>query len=144
MVRKLGARVRRREDWPERLAEWVAGALRKPFAWGRHDCALAAADCVLAMTGEDLAAEYRGRYEDRAGALRALAEIAGGGVEEAAQKALGPALANPLMAQRGDVAMVETAEGPALGICLGREIAVAGPDGLAMVEITAARKAWRV
>ena len=40
-----------------------------PFARGTNDCCMFAADAVLAMTGRDLAADWRGTYSDDRGAL---------------------------------------------------------------------------
>lgn len=137
--------MRRRHDWPQRLAEIVDQARAAPFAWGSHDCALGfAVACVQAMTGEDLGVEYRGRYDDALSAARIMREVAGGGIENVATRALGKALDNPLMAQRGDVVMIETERGNALGICLGGTLAFAGERGLGFMEIGSAIRAWRV
>jgi hypothetical protein len=89
-------------DWPERLARCIAAARTRRFAWGEHDCALFAADCVQAMTGRDPAGAYRGRYRTALGVARLLrqrnSDLAG-----AWTAALGAPLANPAYAQRGDV-----------------------------------------
>src|SRR5690348_1512638 len=130
------------EDWPERLQSCVAAAVGAPFQWGTHDCVTWAADVVLALTGADVIADYRGRWDDRAGALECLAEM--GGIEAAATARLGAPLETPLYAQRGDVVAISTEEGPALGICLGAELAFVSPAGLTLRSITAAMKAWRV
>lgn len=50
----------RRPDWALQLDAFLASRLRTPFAWGANDCALFAADAVLAQTGQDLAAGLRG------------------------------------------------------------------------------------
>ena len=44
--------------WRSALAAYIAETMRKPFAWGLHDCALFAAGAVEAMTGNDPAADY--------------------------------------------------------------------------------------
>ena len=51
---------------------------RRPFAWGVNDCALFAADGIRAITGVDIAADFRGKYSDEAGAMAAVKEVAGG------------------------------------------------------------------
>ena len=136
--------MRRTPDWPERLADAVRAARARPFAWGEHDCALFAFDCVLAMTGEDHLAAFRGRYRSAKGAVRALRRI--GGVktlEELTTRILKrPAL--PETAQRGDLVMIDGELGPTLGICLGARSAFAGPDGLVFAPTATVRRAWSV
>lgn len=65
----------RLDDWRARLAAEMDRQRRDPFVWGKHDCAIGfAAGIVLALTGEDLAAPYRGRYRTAKGAQKLLAE----------------------------------------------------------------------
>jgi hypothetical protein len=136
--------VKRVQDWPRRLAEEIEQARTQPFDWGRCDCALFAADVVQALTGKDLAAPFRGLYDSRHGAARALLALGYACLEDAATAALGVPRASPALAQRGDVVMVKTAEGPALGICNGSVAACAGPDGLSFVPMPLWLKAWEV
>jgi hypothetical protein len=53
--------MKRYEDWPQRLVAAIEAARGRPFSWGAMDCCLFAADVVLAMTGVDYAAGFRGR-----------------------------------------------------------------------------------
>ncbi len=135
-------------DWPERLHAEIEAAHERPFSWGRHDCALFAADVVRAVTGEDIAAWFRGRYKTRRGAYGALKRFAGGGLEQAMDKqavARGMAAIRPALAQRGDMVLVDTPEGPALAICVGRFAAqVAESGGVAFADMSLARRAWAV
>jgi len=132
----------RLEYWPQILADFIAAADR-PFCWGSWDCGLLAADCVLAMTGVDIAAEFRGRYTTARGARRVMR---GSMAEMMARvsETYGMPEIRPAQAQRGDMVMVDTPLGDALGICVGARIACAGPDGLTMLPLSAARCAWRV
>lgn len=66
--------MHRLHDWPERLAGFLDSRQGEPFAWGSNDCALFAADAVQAITGVDLAREFRG-YSDEEGAATALASF---------------------------------------------------------------------
>ncbi|MEE2860836.1 MAG: hypothetical protein VYB46_08500 [Pseudomonadota bacterium] len=67
--------LRRLDDWRSRLAAEMDRQRRQPFAWGKHDCATGfAAAVVEALTGNDLAADYRGQYANPRGALRLLRE----------------------------------------------------------------------
>ena len=63
--------------WRQQLDALIASRMAAPFAWGAHDCCLFAADAVLAQTGEDPAAEFRGTYASAAEALDAYARDAG-------------------------------------------------------------------
>lgn len=48
-----------------------------PFQWGTNDCALMAANYVLAKTGVDFAAEFRGKYNSKYSAYRLIAGTGG-------------------------------------------------------------------
>jgi len=134
----------RRHDWQARLDAVLRAAETRPFAWGRHDCALFACDCIAAMTGEDPAARFRGRYRTARGAYGALRRIGGARDPGAlATKLLGAAV-SPAFARRGDLAEVETDGGPALGIALGSVVALVAFEGLVRVGVDRARRAWRV
>lgn len=136
------------EDWPIRLDRFLQAASGRPFSWGGHgggsDCALFAADAVQAIRGDDPAAAFRGRYTTAIGAARALKRYGAGDLESTATMMLGEPLANPLLAQRGDVVSVDTEDGPALGVCVGAKVAVVGKTGLVQMQLRGARKAWRV
>ncbi len=141
--------LRRRHDWPERLAGVLRAARGQGFRWGDHDCALFAARAVEAMTGHDPAAGFRGRYKTRRGAYGRLRRFAAGGLAEAAEKIAKTLRAEeiaPATAGRGDVVLVAAATGEALGVIdlSGRGIAVTGPDGLSILPRSAALRAWRV
>lgn len=91
-------------DWPERLARYLACRGMVPFAWGLNDCAMFAADCVLELTGVDVAADLRGSYVDHEGADAIQARH--GGLRALVAARL-PAYLSPLQAHRGDVVCVE-------------------------------------
>jgi hypothetical protein len=133
----------RREDWPERLAAVIEAAQQRPFAWGRHDCCLFAADVVLELTGQDFAAPFRGRYATALGSKRALSRYGQGTIARTVETLLGEGIA-PLAARRGDVVLADTEMGPALGVCVGAVALFAAPKGLAARDLTACRLAWRV
>jgi hypothetical protein len=134
--------MRRLPDWNARLATFLAGCARTPFEPGLHDCALFAAGCVAAMTGEDPARAFRGRYSTIVGGHRLLRR-AGHADHVALVASLLDEVA-PLMAQVGDIAIVESPEGPALGLVGGAHVIVPGPDGLGTVSLLAVRRAFRL
>lgn len=103
----------RKGDWQTALSAYIAECEGRPFAWGSHDCAMFAAGAVLAMTGTDIAAEFRGRYSTEAGSVRALKRY-GHGTLEATLDAKLPAV--PIgFARRGDLVMRDEAVGVAMG-----------------------------
>ncbi|WP_193753035.1 DUF6950 family protein [Sphingomonas endophytica] len=134
--------IERLPDWEQRLHDYVASLEGSSFRWGELDCALFAAGAVLAQTGVDLAAAYRGRYTTARGSVRALRRLGAGTLEATIAAAL-PAVA-PAFARRGDVVM---SDGIA-GVCLGpRAIFVGevdGTPGWVTVERASWVNAWSV
>lgn len=59
-------------DWETRLSAYLADARDRVEAGGDEYCALFAAGAVQAVTGDDIAAEYRGRYRYVADNLQAV------------------------------------------------------------------------
>lgn len=131
----------KRDDWQARLTEYVVAVQRQAFEPGRMDCALFAAGAVHAMTGEDMAKGFRG-YKTLAGGYRKLK--AQGFADHVALAALRFKEVPPAFAQVGDVAAVPTDEGLALGIVQGEWIYVMRPDGLGIVSLLDAARAFRV
>lgn len=127
-------------DWQSRMAAVVQARLHVPFAWGTNDCAMFAADVVQAITGTDLAAEYRG-YSTEGGAAKILKRS--GGLEGLATKALGEPCA-ALTARPGDVGLVVNAGRDCLGVCTGATWHVPGEHGLLALPLSDAVKSWRV
>jgi hypothetical protein len=146
--------MKRIEHWATRgLDAFLRSRAATPFAWGTHDCALFAADGIEVMTGVDIAADFRGKYSDEAGALEAIRTVAGGATvaDAAAWCAAKHGLEewrHPLCAQRGDLVVYEDeiTGRPVSGLVhlSGRHIVAAGPDGLKRVSITEVLRAWHV
>jgi len=113
------------------LARFIEERRRMPFAWGSNDCCLFAADWVLAATGRDIAADYRGRYSSALPALRFVE--AGGGVEAMLERA-GGKVVHPSLARRGDVIARDVGNGTGLGVCIGALAAFVAEDGLRFVD----------
>lgn len=137
----------RHHDWVERLDRFIRESHTKPFKWGSFDCCLFSCDAVRAMTDVDLAADFRGKYRSKTGAAKLMKKFKG--VEGIAWKVAAehslievPALT----AQRGDVVLLDTDLGPALGVVSldGRFAWFAAPEGLAARRLPDFRKAWRI
>lgn len=126
------------ENWPDLLAAFLEDRLDDAFQWGENDCAIFAADAVLAITGSDLATGFRGRYSSEAGAAALLEAF--GGIEAILDRAM-PRRATPLLAQRGDIAI--TNDG-ALVVVEGRYGVGPGLDGSLRIPLRACATAWKV
>ena len=132
-------------DWKSRLTLYVSDAARRPFCEGSHDCALFLAGGVEAQTGFDPAARWRGCYTTTRSGLRLLRKT-GFPDHIALAASLLPEIA-PAFAQAGDGAMVsdpQMPDVPALGIVQGEMIYVLRPDGLGLLPLTSALRAFRV
>lgn len=132
----------RRTDWQSRLSTCIEGALTKPFEWGRHDCALFAADAIQAMTDVDLATGFRGRYSTETGSVRRL-RSAGHSDQLQLAASLLPEI-DPAFATDGDVCSFVAAGWTVLGVYVGDLIAAPGIDGLTFVPRTDATRAFHV
>jgi hypothetical protein len=144
-----GFAMKRYTDWTKRLTAHLGTLVGKPFAWGSHDCALAAADAIVVMTGVDLAAEFRGKYTDQASAAAVIKNFAGGGLEELVVKvtaAHGMKEVGPRLAQRGDLVLFQGDQGASLGIVHmnGTRACSVGPKGMVWVCTLNCKRAWRV
>ena len=141
--------MKRLEQWPELLHDFLERAEVRPFGWGVVDCALFTCDAVLVMTGVDLAVDFRGEYLNVGGAVKRMRRFAGAGLEAVAAKVTAqhemPEIPAKL-AQRGDVVLVDGEKEPALGIVsLDAQWAVTiTPQGAQKWPTLGARRAWRV
>ena len=141
--------LQRLPDWPERLDAAINEAAGQPFAWGQHDCALAAATAVQAITGVDPMADIRGAYRDALSAMRMAERLSGGGGFEAALRAvcdrLGLQQIPPTLAQRGDIGLVTGADGrPVTAVWGGSAWLAPGADGMESLSARQATAAWHI
>lgn len=102
------------------------------------------------MTGTDIAAPYRGRYNSRRSAMSAASEIAGAPSIEAVAGKQARAHEMPeidvLKAGRGDMVLIRRARDFSLGIVSmsGQQIWIAARIGHGPIPIDRAYRAWRV
>jgi hypothetical protein len=143
--------ITRQDKWEVALNDFVNGRANEPFEWGKNDCALFVCDAIQAMTGSDLAADFRGKYTTELGAARRIKTVTGGmTVEDVAvfvTKANDmPELPSPLFAQRGDVVCFDGEFGVALGIVYmnGKDAVFVSPEGLKRIPVKQCRRAWKV
>lgn len=131
----------RRHDWQMRFEAFIASRQATPFVWGANDCALFAADCVHAITGQDPAPPGLRSHRTEKQALRTLERH--GGLHSIATRSLGqPIPARAAMV--GDVVLVKVGKRDALAVCNGQTAFGPSPLGLVSVGMETATLAWRV
>ncbi|TPK18054.1 hypothetical protein [Mesorhizobium sp. B2-5-7] len=130
-------------DWDRRLARMVNHHNKTPGEWGVSDCLLTVMDAVIAVTGFDPAEDIRGGvYSTAAGAARVLLKRGHADVE-AALASLFPSVAK-LMAQRGDVGVVERNGTLSCGFMCDRGFAVKDERGLSFIPQSDIKTAFKV
>jgi hypothetical protein len=140
---------RRYVDWQVRLGNYFSSVRDREFKWGEFDCCIFACDAVREQTGLDLAAEFRGIYFSYGSAVKMMRRFCGGGVEQVAEKVTAqfniPEVPR-LCARRGDVMLLDTERGPALGIVGldGWMVFGASFKGLSRTPLVLCRRAWRI
>ena len=133
----------RKKDWSEKLVNYLLDNLDTPFEWGTFDCCLFAANAVREMTGKDFAAPFRDKYTTEKGAAKALIKYGQGDIKSTLNAIFGP-LKPRLKAGRGDLVLVETDTGDALGVVASGKIWVSTFDGLATIPLERALGCWSV
>jgi hypothetical protein len=146
--------LKRKDHWESLLHDFVESKLDVKFSYDSAegtDCATFVCDAIEAMTGTDIAGEWRGKYTTQAGAAEITKEITGGStVEDIAVHVTGQVgmteLSTVYLAQRGDVVLFDGAEGPALGLVYlnGRDAVFVGAQGLKRLAVKKCRRAWKV
>lgn len=134
--------TRRFPDWRSRLRAYVEVNARRPYRPGTMDCAMFMASGVEAMTGVDPAAEWRGKYRSLKRAREMLAEAGVADMVDIVAQQFEEV--PPIFARAGDVAVVDGNGGDAFGLVQGALIYVLRPDGLGLVPLTDAKRAFRV
>lgn len=136
----------RLRDWRSRLIAYLASIKQQELVYGSHDCGIGlAASAIEAMTGVDVAAQWRGRYDSAASALRMLRDEGFDGLEALGRSML-PAV-HPSHGQIGDIAFIPSEDGRglgALGVVLGDRISVLTGSGIGTVSLLSATVVFRI
>lgn len=124
---------------------------KQPFQWGVRDCCLFPADAIKAITGVDIASDFRGKYTDETSAFALIKSVTGGTTvaDAAAYCATKYGMTentHPLMAKRGDLVVIQNGSNLIAGVVHlnGREVVTTGPDGLVVLPITKVVRSWSV
>jgi len=120
-------------NWKTALANFIDSRSDDTFQWGVRDCCLFAADAWLLICGIDLAATFRGRYSNRKEAYILLKDKYSGGLLEGMKRESSLLDLEEIkinFRQNGDLCVVDTSLGDALGIIWNGRAVVQGLDGL--------------
>ncbi|MFC6490907.1 DUF6950 family protein [Nitratireductor sp. GCM10026969] len=137
--------LRRIPGWRSRVEAVIDEIKYSPFAWGERDCGpWLVGRVVEAVTGEDLAAPYRGRYRTATGAVRLM--------QAEGFESLGDLVASllpeihPSQAKIADIAAFadDSALGFSLGVVNGERVFVMGENHLGTMNLLQAERAFRV
>lgn len=130
-------------DWRPRLSTYLTATGARSFRPGSHDCALFVAGAVEAMTGVDVAAQWRGTYRSLDEGRVVLGRA--GFADHVALVAAHLPEVHPAQANVGDLAALPGADGsPALGVVQGASVYVLQPSGMALVNRLQIERAFRV
>ena len=128
----------RREDWHEKMWHAIEQHREVPFDWATYNCCTFAARVWDAMTDGDTVTQVAACHPDELGALRHIRDC--GGLGPALERIYGPTV--PGRAQRGDLVLIDTDNGPAAGIWVGSTALVRGPVGLVAYPRSAILARW--
>jgi hypothetical protein len=128
--------------WRARFSSYLIEVAGKPFEWGAHDCALHPADGVLAITGVDLAADFRGRYTTEIGAAKALKRHGSGDLASTFAAKM-PEI-DPAGARVGDVVIFDGPFGETGGLRLPSCISAITPVGRRSYGLDLVTRAFQV
>lgn len=129
-------------DWYSRLFNLIVEKEQQPFKFGENDCTLFGADVVFALTGVDLAAEYRGKYRSLKGGMKLLK--ADGYTSNVDYLEKNFVETSPAFANAGDLCLINTEEGEAIAVIIGTVAAGIGPNGLIRFPLDQITKTFKV
>ena len=150
--------IQRSITWlTQELDAFLRDHITKPFEWGTNDCCLFAANAVQAMTGMDIAEDFRAKYTDEQSAFALIKSVTGGdsvvdaivhcAVKHGLKEWVSPeGKTLPLMAQRGDLVAVSNGDNIIAGIVdlSGRYVAAMGDKGIIRLRLSSIQRAWHV
>ena len=133
--------VLRVDGWETRLAELIESKRNVPFCWETNNCLGFVAEAEIAVQGFTEFPEALKPMTNKFSALRIIKKNADSLDDWIDQKYQRISI---LSAQRGDICMIETLEGAAVGICIGHNATFVGSNGLEFVPMSLTIKAWRL
>ena len=130
--------LNRLPDWETKLGTYIESKRDEPFAYAVNDCFCFSLGAVQAITGTDCMLEFRGKYSNEFGSLRALKEIGQGDLESTLDYKF------PVIeigqAQRGDLAFFDGS----VGVVMGEFAWFVAEHGLERLPMSFWDKCWKV
>jgi hypothetical protein len=133
-------------DWQNNLAELIEAKRHEPFDFPTHNCLVWASQAIVAVRGDDILAEYHGKYSTERAAATLLRKLDNVTTSQALlEKHLGE-LRPVAFARPGDIVLVDPVEtelglpadielfGPVPGVCNGVISYFVGELGLVEIE----------
>lgn len=127
----------------EQVTAYVMAGAGLPFCWGACDCAVWACGWVREACGIDVAAAFRGTYRTRIGAARKLNKR-GGFVQAVTETMETGGLTQTQTPEIGDIGVIQTPAGLALGIKVGFGWAAKADLGAVVSSSFDMVRAWSV
>ena len=137
--------LNRVDNWRQEFEAVADDLMTLPFVWGQQDCGPGfVGRLTQALTGVDLAADYRGQYDSALSALRLMQDLGFANLGDLVASIL-PEI-HISQARIGDIAAVadDTPFGFALGVVNGERIYVRTQSGLGTVDLLDAARAFKV
>jgi hypothetical protein len=144
----------KKEHWLTRaFNQFLLDSANTPFAWGSNDCCLFSANAILAVTGVDIADDFRGKYTDEASAfalVTTITRVAKPTVSDAAAHCAAKhglvEYTHPLMAKRGDLVVISNGGTLICGVVHlnGREVVSISQKGVVRLPISNVVRSWGV
>ncbi len=142
--------LQRKEHWQTRdFHAFLLERVHTSFSWGINDCCLFAADAILAITGTDIANDFRGKYYDQESAFALIKSVTGGETvaDAAAHCAAKYGLIehqHPFMAKRGDLVVIQNGQNLIAGVVHlnGRHAVSVTESGIVRLPITSVVRSW--
>jgi hypothetical protein len=134
----MGAMMQRKDNARSALIAFLDTQERLPTVFGESDCLLFLAGGVEAMTGEDYAADYRGKYTTLAEGVALI-----GMTPLAKVKSLFAEI-HPSEARDGDIAAIKQGRDYTFGFFMGGNLFVRAETGSGILPRADVTKAFRV
>lgn len=136
-------KLERLPNWHARLTHFILEVRNIPLIYGKHDCMLFPAGAIWAMTGVDLAKEYRERYSTALEGMQLLRNAGYRSQYEYIRKNFEEV--HPAFAKVGDIALVKNEKNVLVGgIIQGEGIFVLSNKGLILVQREKAVRTYKV
>ncbi len=135
------------KGWRARFEAAIDEIKSKPFDWKDNECVVGlCAKVTLAITGVDLAAQYRGTFDSAETAYKVMRRAGFDNLADLVASFLPEYAEGPCRAKIGDIVAIpmDSKFKFALGVVNGERVFVLMPDGIGTVDLLDAKRAFMV